>query len=215
MVAFNSVEQLHASSLEPKYADAIADLGPFGIEIGSNELFRERPHVQQCAFNVRPIGLARACERNRARQVHRPSRKGAKVVCRLFSIGRFTEDLAINIDHTVTSDDPVLRAVAAHTFGLGPGEIQSEFRRLPHPRLEASLINSGGLRLIFDAGGLEHLFPNGAGRREDQSQFEQPCGKAAHCRSAEMGSGSTDRFFDASPELFEESSTGMNSIPSL
>ncbi len=33
MVAVDAVEQLHAAALQAEHADAIADLGPFGIEI--------------------------------------------------------------------------------------------------------------------------------------------------------------------------------------
>ena len=38
MIALDAVEQLHAAPLHPEHADAIADLRPFGVEIGVDEI---------------------------------------------------------------------------------------------------------------------------------------------------------------------------------
>ena len=39
MVAVDPVEELHPARLQPKHADSVADLGPFGIEIVRDEPF--------------------------------------------------------------------------------------------------------------------------------------------------------------------------------
>jgi hypothetical protein len=38
IVAFDTVEQLHAAALHAEHADAIADLGPFGVKVSGDEL---------------------------------------------------------------------------------------------------------------------------------------------------------------------------------
>jgi hypothetical protein len=40
------VEQRDSEPLHAEHADAIADLGPFGVEIGGDEFFRERADMQ-------------------------------------------------------------------------------------------------------------------------------------------------------------------------
>ena len=68
MVAVDALEQLHAAPLQPEHADAIADLGPFGIEIVGDEGLRQRTHLQACAVDVAPVDAAVARQRHRAGQ---------------------------------------------------------------------------------------------------------------------------------------------------
>ena len=49
MAAFDAFEQLHAAAFHPEHADAAADRGPFGVEVGVDELLRQLAHLERRA----------------------------------------------------------------------------------------------------------------------------------------------------------------------
>jgi hypothetical protein len=59
------------------------------------------------------------------------------------------------------------------------------------------------------------LSPDCAGRSEDEGQSNNLVDKGLHEPSAETGTGSIRRLLDTRIVSFEDSSTGMESIPSL
>ena len=75
MVAVDAIEQLHAAPLQPEHADSVADFGPFGIEIGSDEGIGERPDLQRRRLDMAPVERAVAAKRDRAGQLAFPCRR--------------------------------------------------------------------------------------------------------------------------------------------
>ena len=63
--------------------------------------------------------------------------------------------------------------------------------------------------------GAKHRAADRAGRREDQSQSDNLVDKELRDASADLGAHSIGGLFDPVRALFEDSSTGTVSIPSL
>jgi hypothetical protein len=68
---------------------------------------------------------------------------------------------------------------------------------------------------MLDSGSVEHLAADRAGRGKDQSQKNNLVEKPRRTASAVLGSSSIDDFHAASKLLFNNPSTGTDSIPRL
>ena len=86
MPAVDRVEQLHAAALHPEHADAIADLRPFGIEIGCDEFVAQLAHVELAVSDMAPVDRSAARQGDRAGQLHRLAREEAQMLGRLVAV---------------------------------------------------------------------------------------------------------------------------------
>src|SRR5690242_5280739 len=71
MVAFDALEQLHATALQPEHADAITHLRPFFIQVGFNEVVREWPNMEASGFGMTPVQRPAIRQSYRAGEKHR------------------------------------------------------------------------------------------------------------------------------------------------
>src|SRR5436190_6117908 len=167
MVAFDSLEQLHAATLQPEYADAIADIRPFDIQIRLDERVRQRPHLQPGGLDVAPFDLARSRQGDCAGQRHRPARKEAKMLCSLSAAPWLVEQAAIHADHAVAADHPIVALDAASLEGR---KLRGDLLRILESSFDRILIDHGLDCPIIDPRRVEHLAADGACGSENQDQ---------------------------------------------
>ena len=55
MIALDALEQLHAAALHPEHADAMADFGPFSVQIAGDKLTGQWPHFESGGAAVDPL----------------------------------------------------------------------------------------------------------------------------------------------------------------
>ena len=151
MVAFDALEQLHPAALQPKHADTIADLGPFGIEVSLDELLGKATDLETSRLDMTPVCPSTMRERNRAAEQHRLPGKSAEMFGRLIPASRLIEAMAVDADHAVAADHPF--AGEAHRLRLC--EPKRNLARVRQAELEFVLVDLRLCRLIFDARGIE------------------------------------------------------------
>ena len=125
MVAVDALEQLHAAALQPEHADAIADLGPFGIEIVGDERVGQRPHLKgrACRHGASRLGAARASATALVSIIALPEKKRRCSAASSRSRG-LVEQPPVDADHAVAADHPVARPTLQR---LGGGELAGDF----------------------------------------------------------------------------------------
>src|SRR5205085_12526055 len=106
MVTVDAVKQLHAAALQPEDADSIADLGPFGIKVSSNELIGEVANLERRRRDMLPVDGVITRQRDRTRQDHRLTGEEAQMLHRFRSIARLVEQLPIAANDAVATDHP-------------------------------------------------------------------------------------------------------------
>ena len=182
---------MHASALQPEHADTIADVRPFGIEIGLDEGLGEQAHVQRRGFAMRPVDAAVSNQRDGAGQGQRLAGKVAQMVGGVLERGRFVKASAVDADDAVAADHPIVRMVRAHIQRLALRELRGDRHRIAGPGLERALVDVRSDGAMFDARRLQHLPPDCAGRGEDQGQSNNLVDKDRRKASASMGAHST------------------------
>ena len=105
--------------------------------------------------------------------------------------------------------------LAADGERLGGRQLERELLRPIMNQLEGFLIDSGRDRLVLDPCGFEHLMADRARGSEDQGQANNLVENAMRYASAALGTGSTGSLSEPREQLFEDSSTGTDSIPKL
>ena len=128
------------------------------------------------------------------------------------AIARLAEHAAIDADHAIAADYPI---VAVDARRLGGRELRCDFHRIIELLLDGIFINVRLYGFEADARGIEHLPPDGAGRGKDQDQWNNLVEKPRMTASPPLGAVSTADFEGAAQRLFELSSTGTDSIPRL
>src|SRR5690349_3912059 len=101
MIALHAIEELDARALHPEDSDAIADLRPFGFEIGFDEFVRQLAALELGTFGVNPIDGSLTRKSDRAGQDQRLVREIAKMLCRLVAIPRLVEQTVPDADHGI------------------------------------------------------------------------------------------------------------------
>ncbi len=167
--------------------------------------------MQGRAADVAPVLGAALRQRHRARQHHRLARKEAQVRGGLGPIGGLVEQPPIDADHAVAADHPL----AGDAARLGGSELAGNLAGIGVERLDRGLVDVRLHRSIVDPGGIEHVPADRAGRSENQGQKNNLVEKPLDGTSADMGAGSIGGFCDTAAAPFDDSSPGMNFIPSL
>jgi len=93
--------------------------------------------------------------------------------------------------------------------------VPRNFGRAGQSELELGFIDGGVRRLKRNAGGIEHLPPDRAGRGKDQGQSNNLVEKRMAKASPRLGRSSTGDLPSAPRPPFSDSSTGTISILSL
>src|SRR4029079_5372067 len=105
--------------------------------------------------------------------------------------------------------------VAGDAASLRSRELRRDHRRVAHSRFHFVLVDDGFDRPIRDAGRVEHLPPDRAGRGKDEAQSNNLVEKGPGTASASLGTGSTGDLRSPAQALFEDSSTGKILVPRL
>ena len=130
---------------------------------------------------------------------------GFAAIPRLAEQAIFDADDAVTADHPRTGDADRLR----------DRQLLGDPRGIGQSKLELFLVHLRPLRLVLDAGGIEHLSADRAGRGKDKGQPNNLVEKRRRNASPLLGTISTGEFGNAPHTSFEDLSTGTKIIPSL
>jgi len=126
MVALDAIEQLHSAAFHPEYADTIADLGPFGIQICLYEPVRERPNLKVRCLDVAPIQRSASRKCDGAAQQHGLAGEQAQMFYGVFPVLGLVKSTAVDTDHAVAADHPF----PGNTDRLCAGEPKRDLARV-------------------------------------------------------------------------------------
>ena len=141
MVTGYAVEQMHPETLNPEHPNAMADHGPFKIEIIANETVAQLANLERRCIRMRPVNYSRTSERDSAGQLNGSAGKGAKMLPSIFAADWFVEESTVHADHAVASDHPLVGRSPIDIESFRPGQFHRDQPRLAGADLQSGFID--------------------------------------------------------------------------
>ncbi len=215
MVALDIIEQLHAAALHPEHTDAIGDLGPFGIQVAADEAVGQCADAKPSGFGMGPVeNPSRATATALVSSISLPEKKRrcCSACSRSSGLSNNRPLTLTTLSLPMTQSPGFERLTATALAAASSRAIDCRFIDRP---LDRGFVDIGGEGLMFDTRGHRASRAGSDWKRRGSGPLHNLVDKCSPGPSAKVGTASTARSSHFASSLFELSSPGMESAPSL